>query len=54
MDLDGFLGFYRNPLSNPEETLQFTVYINFNVHGFSYINYLNIQTVLLPDTLRLL
>ena len=32
----------------------FSLQFIFNVHGLSYINYLNIQTVLLPDTLRLL
>ena len=48
-DLDGFLGFLQKP---PEETLQ--LQFIFNVHGLSHINYLNIQTILLPDTLRLL
>jgi len=50
----GFCSFYRNPLSNPEEIFQFTVYIIFDVHGLKYINYLNIQVILLPDILRLL
>ena len=32
----------------------FSLQFIFNVHGLSYINYLNIQTTLLPDILRLL
>ena len=41
----------------PTETLfqilkkPFSLQFIFNVHGLSYINYLSIQTILLPDTL---
>ena len=52
-DLDEILGFLQKP---PFKYVKkpFRIQFIFNVHALSYINYLNIQTILLPDTLRLL